>query len=246
MNIKQSKEKSLPQKKWALANMEVPEIIKNSAKVWAETLTGIVKSEPKDILVSLGYIAQRLIADQHLNSVLVEWEKIREKGRMKEDYAQCMQAKYTLLELLKFLESDMPDEQRFQILKRIMLVAATEEKSDRQSIKPQEFMKLIKILPAGSVMVLTTAYQLSKNPPIGPGENNRVNADSWVKIIAEKSGLEYPALVVMYEKPLIESMLLTERVYADGSGVRLSPHFRVSDLGFELCSFLDHYDSLDL
>lgn len=71
-----------------LASMEVPDVIRNTVKASAETLTGILKSEPRDFFVTLGYIAQRLIADEHLDSVLTEWENLRKKGRIKDDYSQ--------------------------------------------------------------------------------------------------------------------------------------------------------------
>lgn len=232
-----------------LLNMEVPEIIRVTMKSTAEGLTGITKSEPKDLLTSLGNIAQRIIAGQQLDSVLVEWEKLKEKGKIKNDYASCIQAKYTLLELLRFLDgdSDIPDEDRFQILKKIMLIAATEEKYDRNSVKPLQFMKLVKTLSSGDILVMLTCHHFVNNPPQLPISDNTIHVptNSWREVIAEKSGLGSVELVANFEDHLMEKRVLNGYSTSDKSGVRITPYFRLSSLGYEICEYISLYDKFE-
>lgn len=243
-NKSKNKSRHLATRVRDIMDMEVPEIIEKTTKSAVETLTGLVKSNPQYLLVSLGSIAQRIIAGQKLDSVRIEWEKLKEKGKIKNDYARSLQAKYTLLELLKFLEGEMPDEDRFQALKKILLVAATEEKSDRNSIKPQQFMQLIKSLSSGCVLVLVTTYKLCKAPPFHGDGNGTGYEHDWLEAIANNSGLGQLELVANFEDILMQKRLITPRVYKDGSGVKLRPYFRLTNLAYEICQFIEHYDTL--
>lgn len=150
------------------------------------------------------------------------------------------------MELLRFLEDDIPDEDRFQLLKRLLIVAATETISDRESIKPQQFMKLIKSLSSGATLVLVTAHRLSKNPPLKGDANGHADVDQWVQIIAKESGLGLHELVVNFEDELIQKRLLNERIFREKTHTTLTPHFRLTKLGFEICDMADNYEELEL
>jgi len=60
------------------------------------------------------------------------------------------------------LEKVIPDELRFSIIKRVFLVAATESVSDRNSLLPQQYMKICKKLESGEIMVLNATYFVAK------------------------------------------------------------------------------------
>jgi len=131
----------------------------------AEGLTGIAASEPQDWILSFGHLLQSIRGARLLGAFAKEWKAYREKGKIKEDYAQSDQHQECLQELLDFLDEGPPDTSRFSVLKKILLVAATETASKRESVLPQQYMKICRGLTSGELLVLLTAYNVSKLPP---------------------------------------------------------------------------------
>ena len=140
--------------------------------------------------------------------------------------------------MLDFLDRDNPDQIRFNVIKQIFLKTACEEKTDRNSVIPQQFMKVCRTLSSGEIIVLNTTYQFAE----GKSYPNVENAAQWLEIIARESGLEHPALVEFHEEELMTKRFLTQRKNSDGGGVFLDPHFRLSTLGFGVCQFIEDFD----
>ena len=141
--------------------------------------------------------------------------------------------------MLDFLDQDSPDEIRFTVLMKIFLTSATETVSDRNSVLPQQYMKVSRSLSSGEVLILFGAYETTrKNENIDLG----MSASTWLAEIAKVSGLKYPELVETYETDLIEKNLLTPRTYNDRSGISVGKYFRLTSLAWDLCQFLEEYD----
>jgi hypothetical protein len=216
------------------------EVIKKTLTSLAEGITGIAASERKDLALSVGHIFQSLRKGQFLSRLGEEWNSYREKGRIKDDYIDTEQHKSCLQELLGFLDNDSPDEIRFEVMKKIFLVAATERASDRNSLLPYQFLHLCRGMSSGEVIILNTTYRMAKSDQI-PKVNG--SASVWLNVIAKESGLVHVSLVEIYEEELIKKHLISVRLYGDRSGVATEPHFRLTSLGFELCDFIASYDS---
>jgi hypothetical protein len=124
---------------------------------------------------SVGFIFQRYPSIGFLSAFRQEWDRFRDAGRIApgrettELHADCLQ------ELLDFLDQDQPDQLRFDALKKILLVSATEEYSSGDSVLPRQFMKLIRELTSGEVLVLLSAYGVARknNAPLTIGMANR-------------------------------------------------------------------------
>ena len=71
---------------------------------------------------------------------------------------------------------------------------------------------------------------------------DRLMATVWVNVIREKSGLTFSSLVEIHEQGLIDKRLLSPRIHHDRSGVAVKPYFRLTDLGFQLCSYIENYE----
>ena len=115
-----------PLAKWS---RDTSDVIKDTLTQLAEGLTAIAASDRKELVFSVGHIAQCLRKGQFLSRFLQEWNAYRDKGRIKDDYVGTEQHQAWLQELLEFLDNDSPDEIRFETLKKIFLVAATETAS---------------------------------------------------------------------------------------------------------------------
>lgn len=215
------------------------EVIKKTLTSLAEGITGIAASERKDLALSVGHIFQALRKGQFLSQLSEEWDSYREKGRIKDDYIDTEQHKSCLQELLDFLDNDSPDEIRFEVMKKVFLVAATETDSDRNSLLPYQFLRLCRGMSSGEVIVLNTTYRIAKSDQIP----NVSGANQWLDAIAKESGLCHTSLVEIYEEELIKKHLIYGRLYSDRSGVAVGQHFRLTSLGLELCDYIASYDN---
>ena len=90
-------------------------IFKNALNDLIKGITGIAVSERKEIFLSVSNVFQKLLAGQRLKVVLEEWNKFKEKGRIKEDYQATEQHKACLSELLDYLDKEISDEIRFNV-----------------------------------------------------------------------------------------------------------------------------------
>ena len=221
------------------SNLDTSDLFSKTIKSLTEGITGIAASERKDLYLSLGYIFQRFRSGKFLQILKNEWDLLREKGRIKDDYMDTEQHQECLQEMLDFLDKDSPDENRFTFLKKIFLAAATELNYDRTSVLPQQYMKICKTLSSGEVLVLKSVFAIAK---AGGWDPNDTNANNWLHQIAEKSTLKYPELIEVHERNLIDKNLITPRFNSDSSGVHLSNNFRLSNLGYNICLFIESYD----
>ena len=219
---------------------ETSNIIANTLTKLAEGVTGIASAKREDLVLSIGHIFQGIRGGQFLSLFLKEWKSYRDKWRIKDDYQFTEQNYSCLHEILDFLEKDIPDEIRFNLLKQIFLVAATESVSDRDSILPQQYMKISRKLSTGEILILNATYSIAKET--WWREEQHFGAQQWLEVLKEKSGLAYRELVEVHEQELIDKRLLSNRTLPDRSGVSIKPHFRLTELGFNICEFLQSYE----
>jgi len=217
---------------------DTSDLLAETIKSLTQGITGIAASERKDLFLSLGHILQRIRSGRFLEVLKREWDGYRDKGRIKEDYMDSDQHQECLQEMLDFLDKDSPDEIRFSFLKKIFLTAATETISDRESVLPQQYMRVCRGLSAGEVLVLEATFGIAKS---GGWDRNDMSAQHWENQIAEKSTLQYTELVELHERNLINKNLITPRTYSDKSGVRLGRYYHLSNLGYEICKFIEAY-----
>jgi len=216
------------------------DVLNDTLSSLIEGLTGIAASERKEYLLSVGRILQALRKGQFLSQLSREWNEYREKCRIKDDYQSTEQHYTCLQEMLDFLDKDLPDEARFNILKKILLVAATETKSDRNNVLPQQYMRVCRTLSSGELLVLSTVYRFAKEKhPTSQG------ADEWLRFVAKESGLVHPSLVEIQEEELIRKHLITPRKYPDQSGVDEGASFRLTSLGYDICRFVEEFDKIE-
>ena len=217
-------------------------IFVESLQALTEGLTGIVASDKKDLLISLGQILQKVRGRRLLHLLNEEWNKYRKKGKIKDDYIQTEQHQECLQEMLDFLDRDVPDHLRFTVLKKIFLAAASEEKLKRDSVLPQQYMRIIRTLNSSEVLVLNANYQIAE-AKVGDWESKEHSAKNWLTQTAEKSGLVYPELVETCENSLVNKHLLLNRKEGDPNVIHLGANYRLTQLGFGICEFVDEGES---
>jgi len=210
----------------------------------AEALTGILASDPNDLKLSAGRLVQACIKSKFLHQLGKELKEYRKKGKIKEDYFATSSNRASLYELLKFIDEEVPDEERFKAMKSIFLTSISIDTSKEDEILAYEIMQICKKLDSADILVLKAVYDIAKG---GGSKLNGANlatkhASEWLNIVAHKIGHKIPSLVEISEEKLINLKLISGRMYADKSGVDTSPHFRLTQLGFKLCEFITKYE----
>jgi hypothetical protein len=217
-------------------------LLKRTLKHLSEGITGLASSDRKDLILSVGHLFQSMLTGRFLNTLNYEWDDLRSKGRIKEDYEETEQHRTCLKEMLDFLDSNKPDEARFSFMKKIFLMASTEKLADRDSIIPQQYMRICRELSSAEILIISSAYKFSKNKEWNKDESN---ASAWLKKIADDSGLVQPDLVDFYDQQLINKKLITPRKGSNKDGIHQGENCRLTGLSKHICKFIEAYDELN-
>lgn len=186
-----------------------------------EGLTGILSSERKDWTLSIGHLFQRIRGREFLEEFNRQWNEYRDKGRVKTDYEGTEQHKACLQELLEFLDRDSPEAVRFSAMQSILLNAATETLSDRESMVPHQYMQICRGLSSGELLVLRAVWNHNAGREIQPSDNTHD--------LAAASGLAFTELVDLHRRALLGKRL----VAISGHGWTY-----LTGLGKGLCNFI--------
>ena len=203
-------------------------------------LSGIVTSDKKEFFLTIGHLLQRIRAGKFLNTLKDEWNYYKEKGKIKDDYQYTEQHYDCLQEMLEFLDKDIPDEIRFNFLKKIFITTATEKMSSRDSNLPQQYLKIGRQLESGEILILSTEYHYTKENKWPKEDANETS--KWFNIITKETGLLYNPLVEIYEESLIKKKLIIDRRISDKSMLTLGKYHRLTELGFAICEYIKFYD----
>lgn len=198
-------------------------------------LAGLAASEKKDWALSVGHLMQRARAGHFLKGLLQEVRTYREKGEIKDDYFSTEQGMNCMQEILEFLDKDSPDEVRFNAMRTIFLKIATEKMSDRTDVIPVQLMRIARGLSSGEVLVLLASYTIFLS---NAHKDDHGSAGAWIQLVVKEAGLAYPELVEVFERPLMDKLLLSNRTLGDRSGIRRTEFYRLTPLGFRLCEFM--------
>jgi actin-related protein len=215
------------------------EYLKDTFQALSEFITGVASSEKKDWALSIGYLLQRVRGGNFLNQLMIELDKYKERGQIKEDYLKTEQSITCLQEMLDFLDKDSPDQLRFDFLKKLFLSAASEEVSSRESYLPQQIIQICRKLKSGEILVLKAAREIAKD---NKAELKTNNTADWLHEIANKAGLKHAELVEIHEKSLMEKNLISPRLYNDGSVVSMGSTYRLTPLAMDMFEFIKNYD----
>ncbi len=206
------------------------EVLKKSLTSLAEGFTGIASTDRKEVALSVGHVLQSLRKGQFLSQLCEEWNSYRDKGRINEKYMETEQHMACLQEILNFIDNDFPDQIRFDAMKKVFLVAASETQSDRESPLPYEYLKLCRKLSSGEIILLSTMYVLETDGTLQGREMSQGN--NWFNQIVLKSELQHAQLVELYHSSLEDKRLM--------AGLKTRP--RLTSLGQKLCEFILSYE----
>lgn len=211
----------------------------------AEALTGLLVSDSDTRKLSAGKLIQAAIKHNLFTQLGKEIQEYIKKGQIKEDYLARHKTQVSLHELLKFIEEEIPDEDRFRAMKSIFLYSITDNISKKEEELSYELMMVCKKIPSGGLLVLKACYDIVNNK-ISFDYNGAIDlsihsAAEWFNIVAKQIGYNMPSLIELYEDELFGLRLISPRTLPDRSGIGKTKYFRLTELGFKLCNFISKY-----
>ncbi len=223
---------------------EIQEFLDKPTLSIAEALTGLLADNgliPKSYILSAGRIVQGAIKGKLLTQLGLELSEYRKKGRIKEDYFASHKNQVTLLELLEFIDTEIPDEEIFNAVKSIFFASVSTDSNVQKEEVAYQLLLLCKKLNSMEILIIKTCYEvyLGKHIDINTGINSY---GEWVNAISEKIGYELPELVSSSDDKLVNLGLLSSRSYSDKSGINPSKEFRLTKLGIKLCNFITEFN----
>jgi len=204
----------------------------------AEVLTGILSSNIKDHKLSAGQLVQALIKGKLFTQLGRELQKYKNKGEIKEDYFESDKNRMSFYELLKFIDEDVPDEERFKAMKSIFLKSISKGAKEEDEEMAYEIMQICKRLSSGDLIILKAVYDMVQK---NKHNNGQRGAKEWLDIIAQQIGHNIPSLVEVHEERLMKLKLISDRIHSDKSGFERTKYFRLTELGYKLCEFISKY-----
>lgn len=226
--------------------LESPEDIKNFLEkptiAIAEFLTGLLSANnslPAPYILSAGKIVQATVKGKLLTQLGREIEEYRKKGRIKEDYFATHRNQASLLELLKFIDDEVPDDEVFRAMKSIFLTGVSKDATMQQEEIAYQFLLLCKKLTSIEILILKTCYKVYRGEyDVNTGSNS---FGDWVSVVSEKIGYGLPELIGSSDDKLVNLGLLSPRTYGDKSGVRGGREYRLTTLSIKLCDFITRW-----
>ncbi len=220
------------------------EVFNATLKAFTEALTGIAASDKKEWALSFGYLLQRARGGKFLKTLSDELARYRRKGKIKDDYLMTEQGQACLQEILDCLDKESPDEIRFAAMKAVMLAAATEKTTNRDSFLPQQFMRVCRGLSSGEIIVLGGSLTVfEKNHRFGRGIGVHEEGRFWAQQVAAETKLIYSDLVLSYERSLGAKGLIAENAGSNGRQFLVTEYLRLTEFGYNLCKFIQQADS---
>ena len=180
-----------------------------------------------------------------------EINKYVEEGKIKEDYFATNLNQQTLSELLKFIDTEVPDEERFKAIKSIFFASVSKDSAENDEILAYELIKICKDLSSMEILILSANYAVVNNTGrsltrgIEWGSNRGVSY--WAQIISEKTGHNLPEFVFQFENHLMNLQLISLRQFMQNNTELTNyfmptPYFRLTPLGYKLCEFMTKYE----
>ena len=209
-----------------------------------ELVSGFAAGGVSEWLRTVGRLLQFQRGVGYLKRLQAEVEHYKGEARIKTDYFYTDQGMTCMQELLNAIDEDSPDEVRFKTLQAILLTAASETLSTRDDPMPQQLMRIARQLSSAEVLVLSASYHRAKHPIKSENSSSRENGHArvWADAVLQHSGLRFVEMVLLQEEGLVQKKLLSENLFGDKSGYRVTNHDRLTELGYHLCEFIAAFE----
>lgn len=188
----------------------------------AAVIKGVKKTPAGEHLGAVYRLIKSHVTQNLSTQVLMEIDGYFKKGLIEESTLDKPIVQSTFLELLKFIDEEVPDEERIKTMKAIFLSSAVCGASEEDQKLAYILIRLTKRLDSADILILKAAHKIWSNEV---GHN-----------ISELVANQEPKLVGFH---LFDGSRDSEH---EGSGRMRVTNFRLTDLGKSLIEFIITYE----
>lgn len=208
-------------------------------------LENIDISSTNGVLLPIAFLVIKHASKRVISNFVADFKKWKDRKIIKEDYLNTDQYNECLQELFIIFENEPLDQKKFEVLKKIFLVASTERYSGRNDPRPLEYIRKCKSLNSGEILLLFAEYRDHLQNPHRVGG---LRVEDWLNNAAKNSGLNNHQLVTEHENGLRNKLLIHDRNRLTGDPkdyITIFEKGRLTALGYELCEYIEHYDEIE-
>jgi len=206
----------------------------------AELVTGALAMGRSEAVLLGGRLIQGALKGNLMKQVGREIKNLIDRGRIKEDYAKTKYGFQTLAELLSFIDSEIPDSDRFKAVKALFYSIVDKDAPMGSEILHYQLFRICKELNSSQLLTLKASYEL-KQQNITPS-----SAEDWRSRVAQQAGHNSAGLILNDEVVLEREALIGGTTYNDHSGIRNQADARLTDLGIKLVEVIMRYEDFGL
>lgn len=222
-------------------------VIKDPIKL-SECIAGVLSRTLSEHTLFAGRIVEAAIKRNLFQQFGRELNHLIRQGRVQKEFLCTHRAQSTLVELLKFIDDEVPDEDRFKAIKSIFFTAVSKDVEENDRILAYEFIKIGKIIGSGELLVLKAVYDIYSGQArtnIGFDESRMSDARYWVECVAKQVGHGISGLIDLHERQLVDQCLLSNRFGVGNLDVDRN-RFRLTNAGVKFCEFIKKYETLEI
>ncbi len=207
----------------------------------AEIITGAFAAGPKAWMVIGGRIVQGMLKAKLFQQVSQEIKELREKGKIRDDFADEKKNKYgftSWVQLLTVIDEEAPDADRLEAMKAMFFGINRVNASDGDRIAAYQLFQIAKKLTGGQLLYLKVCYAMYKKSSFSTGFG--VGIMEWLRKVGKQLGHEVMGLLERDDDSLVENGLLTPRLPSDNNKV-MENDARLTPLGVVFCQNIETY-----
>ncbi|MEK7552878.1 MAG: hypothetical protein AAB505_02105 [Patescibacteria group bacterium] len=204
----------------------------------AEFITGLLAVGREEMILTGGRLVQGAIKGRLMIQLGREIKNLLGRGQIKEDYAETKFGFKSLEEILSFIDSEAPDEDRFNAAKAMFFALnSIDVKTSGEEMLRYHLFKITLGLTSTQIIILKISYDWVRN-----NETPISSASEWVRKMSESLGHGIGDLVRIDESVLVNNHLISKRIHPDDSDSGVySKNARLTDLGMSFCGNLSKY-----
>lgn len=219
------------------------ELAENPTSVgFIEFFTGVAAtaaSNRSKLILSAGHLAQAALGGKKFyDQLFEEVQEYRKLGKITDEKLNTSTGTTILVDLLKTIDSQTMDKEKFGALKEIFLRSVWEDTDEHTQMLAYEYYQVCKKLSSLDILVLKAAYEIYRKGELQAQLHSDVE---WEQTIART--MKIPVQLVVQCR--IECSNATQTPKAELFDARTNrPSHGLSDLGIEIGKFIGGKDPL--
>jgi hypothetical protein len=235
-----------PRDYFEIAQLQDPsaleEFLEQPALYIAETITGALAVGKTGAMVAGGRIVQGILKGRRLKQFGAEFKKLRDAGKIPEDFADKKHGFQTWVELMTIIDEETPDNDRLDALKAMFFAVNKANASEAERIAAYQLWQLAKTLTSGELYLLKTIHENRESYITNtPSHTAADNYERWAAHMAKAAGHGITALIGLHERRLVDLCLITPPIGQAGTPRISKENARLTDLAFRFFENLEAY-----